>query len=104
MGFISRRDLAQAKGKWFCSEYAAAACIEGGLPLLARLPPHRTHPGVLTLSPHMDYLGYALTGKWPIFVDANPIAKRASKIAYNASQSPTAPTPDSQGRNRNANP
>lgn len=98
MGFISRRDRAQAKGKWFCSEYATAACIEGGLPLLARLPPHRTHPGVLTLSPHMDYLGYALTGKWPIFVDANPIAKMASRIACSASRPLAAPCPAQDGQ------
>lgn len=68
MGFVSRRDGAQRRDRWFCSELVAQACIEGGVELLARMPPHRTHPGMLALSPRLSYLGYAITSQYPIFV------------------------------------
>ena len=92
MGFVSRRDAAQRDTRWFCSELVAEACLVGGLELLSRIQSHRIHPGMLALSPHLTYLGTAVTNdRYPVFLPSSVAAKRASKIACSASQSPTAP-------------
>jgi hypothetical protein len=81
-GFITRRDAAQKQNAWFCSEYGLEACRVGGLELLSRLPSHRAHPGLLSLSPRMTYLGHALTGRWPLFFpDAAAAQARLQRVA-----------------------
>jgi hypothetical protein len=57
LGFVSRRDGAQAQDKWFCSELAFAAVQAGGVDLLRDIEPHRVSPGLLSKSPLLKQVG-----------------------------------------------
>jgi hypothetical protein len=60
-GFVTRRDGAQDPKKLFCSEYAFLYCRAGGLVLLNHIAPHKVYPGLLPLSPYLQYVQTAFT-------------------------------------------
>jgi uncharacterized protein YycO len=57
LGFLVRSDRAHRKTKWFCSELIAEALDLVGKPLLSRCPAHRMLPGMIALSPYLEYAG-----------------------------------------------
>jgi hypothetical protein len=63
LGFISRRDGAQARGRMFCSELILTAARGAGLDLLKRIAPHRVDPGMLSTSPLLDRVGTVVVGE-----------------------------------------
>jgi hypothetical protein len=77
LGFISRRDRAHSRDRWFCSELVFAACLHGGLELLSRIEPHRVYPGLLAVSPHLTHLGSIRTGT----LDWEPAPQNAAERA-----------------------
>lgn len=66
LGFIVRSDRAHRKTTWFCSELIAEAFDLIGKPLLARCPPHRMLPGMIALSPFLQYAGTRICRARPI--------------------------------------
>jgi hypothetical protein len=61
LGFMTRREHAQDPKKLFCSEYAFLYCRAGGLDLLNHIAPHKVYPGLLPLSPYLQYVQTAFT-------------------------------------------
>ncbi len=54
VGFLTRDNKDEARGKWFCSELVFAAIEEGGVTLLRGVPPYMVSPGMLGLSPLLN--------------------------------------------------
>jgi len=77
LGFLTRDDLAQRNGKWFCSELIAYAFEAAGKPLLARIRPHRMLPGMIALSPHLHYEGHRICGNKQA-AESTPLASGAA--------------------------
>jgi hypothetical protein len=71
LGFVSRRNRAQNRTKWFCSELISWAARQvPGAELLAREPDWRIAPGDLVMSTRLTYVGYLVVGKPDALSDA----------------------------------
>lgn len=56
MRFVSRRSTASRwQTSWFCSELIFAGCAHAKVDLLARVPPSKVSPSLLSLSPLLIY-------------------------------------------------
>lgn len=65
--FISRRDEElRGQERWFCSELVFAAHAHAGIHLLARVPAWKVSPGLLSMSPLLDYIGSRWTTAAPV--------------------------------------
>ena len=53
--FITRTG-GQDQGAWFCSELIMAACLWVDCPLLCRVEPWKVDPGMLRLSPKLEFV------------------------------------------------
>ena len=61
--FVTRRpEHSLSQDKWFCSELVFAAYSQVGLPLLARVPAWKVHPGMLSYSPLLRLRARLITG------------------------------------------
>lgn len=62
LGFIIRRTRHNTE-KWFCSELVFAKYQQRGINLLARVKPHKVSPGLLVMSPRLNYIGFLVVGE-----------------------------------------
>lgn len=51
LGFLTRRDGAHSRLKWFCSEKIQEGSVAVGDPFLVNVPSHRVYPGQIPTSP-----------------------------------------------------
>ncbi|MFH0907182.1 MAG: hypothetical protein V1929_00265 [bacterium] len=65
LGFVRRKYMGmpgQENAAWFCSELIFAGSLAIGKPLLNRIPSWKVYPGMIEMSPRLEYVGQIITG------------------------------------------